>query len=119
MKYSQYQIHYSCFIWVFKEVSSNKNIYFKLKTIISTSNSNKNKAAVTEQGTNKAVNKVSTSPNPTLSRTTVSKSISHESVQEPNKISRSSQRKYHSVTHKLLTLLNRHQIHKQKARQIR
>ena len=66
VKYSKYHIHYS----VVKKVSCNKS-------------------ADTEQGTNKAVNKVSKSTNLTLSRTAVSKNINHfEKVQEPNKIPR-------------------------------
>ena len=70
VKYSKYHIHCSCLFSVVKEVSSNKS-------------------ADTEQGTNKAVNKVSKSTNLTLSRTAVSKNINHfEKVQEPNKIPR-------------------------------
>ena len=52
-----------------------------------------NKAADTEQGTNKVLNKMSKSTNLTLSEL-VSKNISHsdfKKVQKPNKISRSSQ----------------------------
>ena len=92
VKYSKYHIHYSCLFCVVKEVSSNKNINSKLNTIIPTSNVNINKAGHTEQGTNKAVNKVSKSTNLTLSRTTVSKNISHsEQMQESNKILKSLQ----------------------------
>ena len=80
VKYSKY---YSCLFCVVKEVSSNKNINSKLNTIISSSSINVNKTADTDQGTNKAVNKVSKSTNPTLSTTTVLKNITHsESVPE-------------------------------------
>ena len=54
MKYSKYHIHYSCLFFVVKEVSSNEKINSKLNNI-PTSNINNNKAADTEQVTNKAV----------------------------------------------------------------
>ena len=89
MKYSKYNIHYYFLFCVIKEDSSNKNINSKLHTIIPTSSININKAADTEQDTNKAVNKLSKSTNLTLSRTAVSKNINHSKrVQEPNKVSR-------------------------------
>ena len=120
VKYSKYHIHYSCLFYVVKEVSSNKNINLKLNTILITSNININKAADAEQGTNKAVNKVSKSSNLTLSRTTVSKNISHsekrQNVTQFQGPYKPHKRNDHSVTQKLLTLLNWHQIHKQKAR---
>ena len=89
VKYSKYNIHHYFLFCVIKEDSSNKNINSKLHTIIPTSSININKAADTEQDTNKAVNKLSKSTNLTLSRTAVSKNINHSKrVQEPNKVSR-------------------------------
>ena len=75
-----------------KSLVDNEDISTKLNIIIPSSSINVNKTADTDQGTNKAVNKVSKSTNPTLSITTVLKNISHsESVLEPNKVSRSLQ----------------------------
>ena len=73
VKYSKYHIHYSCLFFVVKEVSSNEKINPKLNNI-PTSNINNNKAADTEQVTNKAASyQVSKFTNVTLSRTAASK----------------------------------------------